>query len=237
MRYDAAVEAQLSVGDIQVTAADVHLLSTVNTTGSLHQAAADIGRSYAHAHRRVVTLEETLGPLVTRRRGGAGGGGSELTRTAVMLIRQFRLVEHTLRWVAAGESTVIAGRLTARDGELATVATAAGEITAIVPLGAGPVDLHIRAEAVALVDDEADTTARTSIMNRFDGDITAIDRGEQIDRVAVDVGLEDPLQAVITSASTDRMQLAVGDPIGVRFKATAVRGLPRGGPAEASDGQ
>ena len=27
MRYDAAVEAQLSVGDIQVTAADVHLLS------------------------------------------------------------------------------------------------------------------------------------------------------------------------------------------------------------------
>jgi N-terminal domain of molybdenum-binding protein len=236
MRGDAAVEAQLSVGDAQVTTGDIHLLSAVGSHGSLHQAAEALGRSYAHAHRRVVTLEGALGPLVERRRGGAGGGGSELTQPAVMLIRQFRLLEQTLRWVAAGESTIVEGTLTAHEGELATVQTAAGAITAVVPTGTGVIDLHIRAEAVALVEGGVDAES-TSIMNRFEGAITTIDRGEQIDRVAVDVGLEVPLRALITRASTDRMRLTPGEMIGVQFKATAVRGLPREHRQDTPDGQ
>jgi molybdate transport system regulatory protein len=236
MRYDAAVEAQLAVGDTLVTAADIQLLGAIESRGSLHQAAGALDRSYAHAQRRVVALEDALGPLVDRRRGGAGGGGSALTDSAVALLRQFRLIEHTLRWVAEGESTIVAGTLSERDGELATVRTDAGEITAIVPAGAGVVDLHIRAEAVAL--EETPTSASTtSIMNQLEGVVTAVDRGAQVDRVAVDVGLETPLQAVITRSSTERLGLSEGVGIGVRFKATAVRGLPRDVGAATPDGQ
>ncbi|MDR9412983.1 MAG: TOBE domain-containing protein, partial [Haloferacaceae archaeon] len=135
-----------------------------------------------------------------------------------------------------GESTIVAGTLSERDGELATVRTDAGEITAIVPAGAGVVDLHIRAEAVAL--EETPTSASTtSIMNQLEGVVTAVDRGAQVDRVAVDVGLETPLQAVITRSSTERLGLSEGVGIGVRFKATAVRGLPRDVGAATPDGQ
>jgi len=237
MRYDAAVMAELSVGDEHISAEDIQLLSAVSSHGSLHQATESLNRSYAHAQRRVVVLEDAVGPLMERKRGGAGGGGSELTDSAVQLIRQFRLIEDTLRWVADGDSTVIAGRVVTRNGELATVETAAGDITAVVPSGSGQIDLHIRAEAVSLVADSGQHGGTSSIMNRFDGEIVTITHGAQIDRVTIDIGLEAPLKAVVTSTSTDRLRLAEGDRTGVRFKATAVRGLSRDPEIPAVDGQ
>ena len=237
MRYDAAVTAELSVGDERISAEDIQLLSAVSSHGSLHRATESLNRSYAHAQRRVVALEDAVGPLMERNRGGAGGGGSELTDAAVQLIRQFRLIEHTLRWVAGGDSTVVAGTITARDGELATVQTMAGDITAVVPPGSGPIDLHIRAEAVSLVADNHPHDAASSIMNQFEGEIVMIDHGAQIDHVGIDIGLEAPLKSVVTSSSTERLRLAEGDRTGVRFKATAVRGLPRDPGISAADGQ
>jgi N-terminal domain of molybdenum-binding protein len=237
MRYDAAVMAELSVGDEHISAEDIQLLSAVSSHGSLHQATESLNRSYAHAQRRVVALEDAVGPLMERNRGGPGGGGSELTDSAVQLIRRFRLIEDTLRWVADGASTIIVGTIAARNGELATVETAAGDITAVVPSGSGPIDLHIRAEAVSLVADSEPREGTSSIMNRFDGEIVMINHGAQIDRVSIDIGLEVPLKAVVTSTSTNRLRLAEGDRTGVRFKATAVRGLPRDPEIPAADGQ
>jgi molybdate transport system regulatory protein len=59
------------------------LLSRVVPTGSLWQAAAEMGMSYTKAWRLVSTLEGRLGFLLLERHvGGRTGGGSGLTRGA-----------------------------------------------------------------------------------------------------------------------------------------------------------
>ena len=66
------------------------LLSGVATTGSLRQAAAEMGMSYTKAWRLVGTLEERLGfPLLERHVGGQAGGGSGLTPEAEDLLRRY----------------------------------------------------------------------------------------------------------------------------------------------------
>ena len=56
------------------------LLSAIQTTGSISQAARLLGRSYRKAWGDVRRAEEGLGvPLVTRRRGGISGGSTRLT--------------------------------------------------------------------------------------------------------------------------------------------------------------
>jgi len=66
------------------------LLSRVASTGSLRQAAAEMGMSYTKAWRLVRTLEGRLGfPLLERRVGGLAGGGSGLTPEAEDLVRRY----------------------------------------------------------------------------------------------------------------------------------------------------
>jgi molybdate transport system regulatory protein len=56
------------------------LLKGVEKTGSLHQAATDMGMSYRKAWLTLHTAEKRLGfPLVDRKIGGPSGGGSMLT--------------------------------------------------------------------------------------------------------------------------------------------------------------
>jgi molybdate transport system regulatory protein len=52
-------------------------------------------------------------------------------------------------------------------------------------------------------------------------------RGEAIGRIAVDVGTDDPLWALVTTDSIDRLSVAEGDDVVASFKATATRALPR----------
>ncbi|MGA9401977.1 MAG: molybdenum-binding protein, partial [Haladaptatus sp.] len=53
----ATFDAQLVSGDVTFDARDVQLLRAIDEHGSLNAAATALGRSYAHAQRRVVTLE------------------------------------------------------------------------------------------------------------------------------------------------------------------------------------
>jgi molybdate transport system regulatory protein len=66
------------------------LLARVEATGSLHQAASDMGIAYSKAWRIIRRAEEHLGfALLLRRAGGAGGGGSALSGEARWLVRAF----------------------------------------------------------------------------------------------------------------------------------------------------
>ena len=91
-----AVETGLAVGEEVVDDRDVELLRSIAEHGSIHAAANELERSYAHAQRRVVELEEALGPLVERRRGGSDGGGSSLTDGAQALLERFDRLEENL---------------------------------------------------------------------------------------------------------------------------------------------
>lgn len=225
---DPDFDARLHSGEVDFDARDAELLRAVDAHGSLNAAAADLGRSYARAHERLKTLEGAFGPLVERQRGGADGGGSTLTGDAHDLLAAFERLEAGYESIARSEEHVLEGRVVARDGELATVETPAGTVRALVPPDAADVAVTLRSDAVTLhAPSEAPPADATSARNRLEGTVVGVDAGTAIARVQVDIGTEDPLVALVTTESVDRLALAAGRDVVVSFKATATRGTPR----------
>lgn len=223
-----AFEPHVAVGDVTVDARDVEMLRAIDSHGSMQAAADALGRSYPHLQRRVVELEDAAGALTERVRGGSGGGGTELTDRATRLVRQFERLRVELGGVAAVAESVIPGTVVARDGELATVETPAGALTARVPgedTGAA-VDVLVRSDAVVVMtsDVDADTT-QTSLRNRLDGTVSAVDAGETVAHVTVSVAEDVDVEAVVTTESRDRLGLEPGREVVVAFKSTAARGV------------
>lgn len=241
--------ARIGAGEVVFDARDARLLQAVDQHGSLNAATAALGRSFAHAQRRVVALEEAFDTLVERRRGGAGGGGSELTDRGRDLLAEFARLRAEYARVAETEWTVVSGRVVARDGELLTVETPLGELRALGSgVGVGEktdngetadgtdadddrtddaVEVAIRADALTLnrpVD--APGPDDTSARNRFHGTVTDIDRGEAVALVTVDTGGVD-LAVLVTAASLEKLGLAPGEDIVASLKATATRAVPR----------
>jgi molybdate transport system regulatory protein len=69
------------------------LLRGVRATGSLKEAADDIGMAYSRARRVIGDCEKALGfALVYRKRGGVSGGGSEVTAEALELMKEYELI-------------------------------------------------------------------------------------------------------------------------------------------------
>jgi molybdate transport system regulatory protein len=58
------------------------------------------------------------------------------------------------------------------------------------------------------------------------GTVRAVETGERVARVAVDIGIDDPLLALVTEDSRETLGLAVGTEVVASFKATATRGTP-----------
>lgn len=226
---DAVV--RIESGEVVFDARDATLLRAVDEHGSLNAAANALERSFAHAQRRIVELEEAFGSLVERRRGGAGGGGSELTERSRDLLARFDRLGAEFAGVADATLSVFPGQVVDVTGELATVQTAPGRVLTLVPrevTGGAEVEVSVRADAVTVeLPEEAPAPDATSARNRFDGQVSEVIRGEAIGRVAVDVGTETPLWALLTTDSLDRMALGVGTDVVVSFKATATRALPR----------
>lgn len=228
MDVSADFDARLAVGDVALTGRDRELLAAIDEHGSLNQATAALGRSYAHAQRRVVELEEAFGPLVERNRGGASGGGSELTDTARNVLATFDRIQAEFTGVAETEDTVLAGRVRDRDGELVTVETDAGTVRAIAPPGAHAVEVAVRADTVTLNrPSDAPEPAGTSARNQFRGTVTDVDRGEAVGVVRIEIAPETELTALVTATSIDRLDLVRGVEIVASFKATATRAVPR----------
>lgn len=234
---DAAV--RIESDGVVFDARDAVLLRAVDEHGSLNAAATALERSFAHAQRRIVELEAAFGDLVERRRGGAGGGGSELTDGAHELLARYDRLDAEFAGVADATLSVFPGTVSARTGELATVDAAPGSVLALAPRGLGPgddVELSVRADAVTVeLPGEAPDPDATSARNRFEGRVETVIRGESVGRIAVDIGTESPLWALLTTDSLDRLALGGGESdenggvkrVIVSFKATATRALPQ----------
>lgn len=209
---------------------DVEALRAIDEHGSMNRAAAALGRSYARIQRRVADLEETLGPLVARRRGGAGGGGSELTANAEELLARFDRLRAEFSGLARAEESVLPGTVVDRGAALGTVETDAGTLRAIVTGESQAVQVTVRSDAVALATPAGSAEPTdTSVRNRFRGTVTAIEREGEIARVTVDVGPDSSLRALVTGASLETLDLAVGEEVVASCKATATRAVPAPG--------
>jgi molybdate transport system regulatory protein len=238
---DAGFEAHLRADGVEFDADDAELLRTIDAEGSLNRAADALGRSYSRALQRLTELEDAVGPLVVRQRGGSGGGGSELTDEARDLLAQFQRLRAEFTGTAEVEETVLSGRVVAREGELATVETDAGEVRALAPEAGDPergrpddfgdaevteeqVQVAVRADTVTLHDPaDAPAEVATSARNRFEGRVAAVGEAEAVARVTVDVNAEEPLVAIVTTSSVETLGLEKGTPVAISFKATATR--------------
>ncbi|WP_435067004.1 TOBE domain-containing protein [Haloplanus sp. C73] len=228
MEFSTEFDARIGQGDVTLSARDVALLRAIDDHGSINAAATALERSYSRAQQRIVTLEETFGSLVTRERGGSGGGGSRLTDDARTLLARYDRLRAEFSGVAETAETVLDGVVVDREGELATVETTAGTLRALVPddSGTDEVRLTIRADAVTLQStSDAAGSDRTSARNRLEGTVRAVDAGEAVALVDVDVGSV-TLSALVTDASVETLNLAPGTPVVASFKATATRGVP-----------
>lgn len=78
-------------GHVLGSADRIALLEAIRQTGSMVQAAREVGISYKTAWDRVQDMNNVSGePLVARSAGGAGGGGTQLTPAGLALIDAFR---------------------------------------------------------------------------------------------------------------------------------------------------
>ncbi len=123
-----------------------------------------------------------------------------------------------------GVDVIIPGRvLTCVDG-LATVAANGYQIEAVGDVKAGrPVYLLLRPEDITVWS--GDHVPASSARNRLPGAVTRLIPQGPLVRVGVDCGF--PLVSLITRSSAEEMGIAVGQPITVSFKASAVHMIAR----------
>jgi molybdate transport system regulatory protein len=225
MTLEKGFEPHLAIGETTVTGRDIEMLRAIDRFGSMHEAANELGRSYPHLQRRVVELEEAIGQLTERVRGGEGGGGTQLTPDALGLIRQFERLRVELSGVTTVPESVISGTVTERSGELATVRTAAGEMTARVPTRAEDVEIAVRADAVVLIEPRSPAHDRTSIRNQIPGVVTGVAIDDAIATVTVEIDDGVTIESVVTEESVDRLGITEGTDVVAAFKTTAARAI------------
>lgn len=218
-------EPHLAIGETTVTGRDIEMLRAIDRFGSMHRAADELGRSYPHLQRRVVELEDAIGQLTRRARGGKDGGGTELTDDALDLIRRFERLRVELSGVTSVPESIIEGAVTDQYGELATVQTAAGEISARVPEAAEDVEIAVRADAVVLMDPHSPSDGHTSLRNQLRGVVSELDIADATATVTVELADSVTITSVVTEESVDRLGLEAGTEVIAAFKTTAARAV------------
>jgi molybdate transport system regulatory protein len=100
----------------------IALLEGIYRTGSLSQAARDLGMSYRRAWQLLASLNASFRePVAVTATGGAGGGGARLTRFGRELIGFYRAFELETQVRAARTFKRIAGKARRRARGVAAV--------------------------------------------------------------------------------------------------------------------
>lgn len=225
---EPAYEAGLHADGVTFNADDATVLRAVDRTGSMNAAAEQLGRSYPHVHDRLGELDAAFGPLVEAERGGPAGGGTTLTGRARALLRRFERLQSEFSGVTEVGETVYDGCVVGRDGEITTVWTHAGELSALAPPDAANVQVTIRADTVTLYDPaSAPSAGDASARNQLRGTVADLDERESVVGVEIDIPNAHPLTALVTSTSASELSLAPGREVVASFKTTATRAIPR----------
>lgn len=99
----------------------IALLQEIGRTGSLSQAARDLGMSYRRAWLLLSSLNSSFrAPVARTARGGTRGGGATLTDFGQALIRTYRAFEEDTQLRAARAFRAFAGQARPRAGRAAT---------------------------------------------------------------------------------------------------------------------
>lgn len=86
----------------------IELLERIQQSGSIRQAAMQMGMSYRQAWQLIEHMNTNLkAPVVVSHRGGKGGGYAEVTPTGLEVIQQFKLLYQKFHEFLAQTSTDI----------------------------------------------------------------------------------------------------------------------------------
>jgi molybdate transport system regulatory protein len=89
----------------------IALLESIHRTGSLSQAARDLGMSYRRAWQLALSLNESFHKtVVLLTRGGRGGGGAQLTSVGRELVSQYRTFEKDIQARAERAFRTLSGK-------------------------------------------------------------------------------------------------------------------------------
>lgn len=100
----------------------VQLLTAVDQTGSINQAAATMQVPYRIAWQKIYEMEERLGQkLVETQIGGQAGGGTQLTPLAQNYITQFNQISEEIETLLKQVAPAFAGTQPAISGSGVTV--------------------------------------------------------------------------------------------------------------------
>jgi molybdate transport system regulatory protein len=117
-RVDFANDRSIGIGKIE-------LLETIARSGSLSQAARDLGMSYRRAWLLVEDMKLSFDrPVVMSSTGGPNGGGATLTDFGERLIARYRKLESDVQRLARTSLRDIAGHTTSRpkqDGNVTSI--------------------------------------------------------------------------------------------------------------------
>jgi molybdate transport system regulatory protein len=138
-----------------------------------------------------------------------------------------------LAGVATVPESLFEGEVLERDGELATLRTPAGEISARVPTAADTVEVAVRADAVVLMEPGSPSQVHTSLRNQLAGVVVDVTVEDALASVTVEVAEGVTIDSVVTETSVDRLGLETGREVIAAFKSTAARATAvDGGTAE-----
>jgi molybdate transport system regulatory protein len=92
----------LKLGEGEISPKRLKLLQAIDATGSISQAAKEVGMTYKAAWDAVDLMNNLAGePIVARQQGGKGGGGAQLTAKGLEIVAMHeRLVALQAKWQA-----------------------------------------------------------------------------------------------------------------------------------------
>lgn len=120
---------------------------------------------------------------------------------------------------------MISGTVTDQNGGLATVRTAAGDITARVPKTAKDVEIAVRADAVVLMNPQSPSHDQTSLRNQIPGVVSELVIDDAIATVTVEIANGVTIKSIITEESVTRLDIEEGTDVIAAFKSTAARAV------------
>jgi molybdate transport system regulatory protein len=89
----------------------IALLESIHRTGSLSQAARDLGMSYRRAWQLALSLNASFSQTVLLlTRGGRGGGGAQLTSVGRELVNRYRTFEKDIQARAERAFRTLSGK-------------------------------------------------------------------------------------------------------------------------------
>lgn len=199
-----------------------NLLKFIEEYGSITKASQKAKIPYRTALKYIENLEQDLNDsiVLTKRGGKGGGGGSQLTKTGILLLREYKKVESVIDMHT--DVNEIECEIKEIDEKKKIINIYFDSERVILPLRG---NFKVGDKVLILISPEdiflTLEPLKSSVRNVFKGKITRMELKNQIVRLNIDIG-KISLFADVTQFARDDLKLDLGKEVFIGFKAAAI---------------